>query len=519
MSATRASHRVLLVLASVTVACGQGGAGSARTLVYYESYDPRSLDPALSTDVPTGEMVTLMFDGLTAFDPDGRLVPGLADGWSVDRAGRHYVFHLRTGVKFHDGRPLRAGDVAASFRRVLDSHTTGGRAWPLLPIAGAAAFAAGTNADLAGVRALGDTAVAIDLAEPLAIFPKFLAMPVASIVPDPAPTDLAQRPVGTGPWRFVSWQHDDQLVFAKNPAYWGGAPLADSLKVRIIPEPLTLAAEFEARRVSVIEIPFSETARWQQLHPSWLVRKPALRVIYLALNNRRGALRDVRVRQAINYGVNVAEILHRVYADRGIRGRGAIPPILPGGDTTRVGYDYDAAHARALLASAGYAQGLDLQLWISATNVPLARVAEAIQADLARVGIRAEIVARDASSQREAARAGKADMALLDWWADYPDGDNFLYPLFATASFGPGGNYAFYSDPETDALIAQARRTTDDSARVALYRRIDERVYRAAPWLYLWFPVDLWARQPYVAGWDLPVIFNGQHWARAVATP
>ncbi len=110
-------------------------------------------------------------------------------------------------------------------------------------------------------------------------------------------------------------------------------------------------------------------------------------------------------------------------------------------------------------------------------------------------------------------------MALLDWWADYPDGDNFLYPLFATASFGPGGNYAFYSDPETDALIAQARRTTDDSTRVALYRRIDERVYRAAPWLYLWFPVDLWARQPYVAGWDLPVIFNGQHWARAVATP
>src|SRR5206468_897853 len=85
---------------------------------------------------------------------------------------------------------------------------------------------------------------------------------------------------------------------------------------------------------------------------------------------------------------------------------------------------------------------------------------------------------------------------LLDWWADYPDGDNFLYPLFATASFGPGGNYAFYSDPETDVLIAQARRTTDDSARAALYRRIDERVYRAAPWLYLWFPVDLWASAP-----------------------
>jgi len=519
MPAARASHRVLLVLTAVALACGRGGAGSPRTLVYYESYDPRSLDPALSTDVPTGEMVTLLFDGLTAFDADGRLVPGLSDGWTVDRAGRHYVFHLRTGAKFHDGGPLTAGAVVASFRRVLDSRTTGGRAWPLLPIAGAAEFAAGKRADVSGLRALADTAVAIDLAEPLAIFPKFLAMPVASIVPDPAPADLAQRPVGTGPWRFVSWQHDDQLTFAKNPGYWGGAPLADTLRVRIIPEPLTLAAEFEARRVSVIEIPFSETARWQNLHPTWLVRKPALRVIYLALNNRRGALQDVRVRQAINYGVDVGEILRGVYADRGIRARGAIPPVLPGGDTTRAGYTYDPERARALLASAGYANGLDLQLWISATNVPLARVAEAIQAHLARIGIRAEIVARDASSQRAAARAGKADMALLDWWADYPDADNFLYPLFASASFGPGGNYAFYSDPATDSLIAAARRTTNDSARVALYRRIDERVYRAAPWLYLWFPVDLWARQPYVAGWDLPVIFNGQHWARAVATP
>ena len=279
----RTSRRFLLVIAAIATACGRGGAGSERTLVYYESYDPRSLDPALSTDVPTGEMVTLMFDGLTAFDPDGHLVPGLADGWRVDRTGRHYVFHLRTGVKFHDGRPLKAGDIAASFRRVLDSHTTGGRAWPLLPIAGAAAFAAGTSPDLAGVRALGDTAVAIDLAEPLAIFPKFLAMPVTSIVPNPAPQDLAQRPVGTGPWRFVSWQHDDQLVFAKNSAYWNGAPLGDTLKVRIIPEPLTLAAEFEARRVSVIEIPFSETARWQQLHPAWLVRKPALRVMIFCI--------------------------------------------------------------------------------------------------------------------------------------------------------------------------------------------------------------------------------------------
>ena len=120
---------------------------------------------------------------------------------------------------------------------------------------------------------------------------------------------------------------------------------------------------------------------------------------------------------------------------------------------------------------------------------------------------------------REAARKGEADMALLDWWADYPDGDNFLYPLFHSASFGPGGNYSFYSDPVTDSLILVARRTTNDAAREALYRRIDGRVYAAAPWLYLWFPVDLWAQHPSVAGWDLPVIFNGQRWTTVRRVP
>src|SRR5882762_4362456 len=125
----------------ILAACrGQsGGADQVRGLIYYETYDPRSLDPALSTDVPTGEMMTLLFDGLTQFDPDGKLLPGLADRWTADRKGQRYVFHLRPGVTFHDGRPLVAADVKRSFLRVLNPQTHGGRVWPLLPIAGARA--------------------------------------------------------------------------------------------------------------------------------------------------------------------------------------------------------------------------------------------------------------------------------------------------------------------------------------------------------------------------------------------
>jgi ABC-type transport system substrate-binding protein len=239
----------------------------------------------------------------------------------------------------------------------------------------------------------------------------------------------------------------------------------------------------------------------------------------VALNNRRGPLRDMRVRQAINQAVNVPEILATVYGGRGIPARGAIPPALAGSDTTRPRYAYDPRAARALLGQAGYPNGIDLQLWRTAANVELSRVAQAIQAQLAEVGVRVELVERDASSQREAARKGETDMVILDWWADYPDADNFLYPLFYSGSFGPGGNYAFYADALTDTLILRARRTTDEAARTALYRQIDERVYRAAPWLYLWFPTDLWARRAELTGWDIPVIFNGQRWTRAHVTP
>src|SRR5688572_14399213 len=504
-----------LFLCFLAACRGQTDGAQNQGLVYYESYDPRSLDPALSTDVPTGEMVTLLYDGLTQFDPDGRLLPALSDRWTADRRAQRYVFHLRPRVTFHDGRPLVAADVKRSFVRVLNPQTRSGRVWPLLPIAGASDYVDGRARDVRGIEVLGDTAVAFTLTEPLAVFPKFLAMPVASVVPSSPPPDLGQRPVGTGPWRFVSWQHDDYLRFAANSTYWEGPPRSESLTVRIVPEPLTRAAEFLAGRLSVAEIPFGETAKWEREHSAWLKRKPALRVIYVALNNRRGPLRDPRVRRALNHAVNVPEILRTVWSSRGVAAAGSIPPALGGSDPGRKPYAHDTATARRLLREAGVAGGFPVQLWRSGTNVELGRVAQAIQAQLAALGVQVEIVSRDASSMREAVRKGDTDMAVLDWWADYPDADNFLYPLFSSASFGPGGNYSFYRDPTTDSLILASRRTVDQDARETLYRRIDNRVFEAAPWIYLWFPVDLWAAQPSLEGWDVPVIFNGQRWTKA----
>lgn len=501
----------LPLLSALVVLAACGGTGPSRTLEYYFTYDPRSLDPAFSTDVPTGEVAALLFDTLTEFDADGRLVPGLATRWSVDATGRTYTFHLRADATFHDGRPVRAADVAASYRRVLDRSLLGGRPWPLFPILGARAFNAGEAREVAGIAVPDDSTIVLTLEEPLNIFPKLLAMPATAIVPTPVPEGFDQAPVGSGPWRFVSWSHDDAIVLARNPRWWGGAPAADSLRIRIIPEPLTQAAEYERGGLSVVEIPFGETRRWEARHGPELQRRPTIRDLYIAINTARGPLADVRVRRALNHAVDVGALLETVMAGRGARARGAIPPGIAGYDAARAPYAYDPALARRLLAEAGVRPGLALRLWRS-QRPEYARIAQAVQQDLAQVGIQVEIVQRDASSARAAVRKGEADLFLTDWYADYPDPENFTFPLFHSRNAGTGGNYAFLKDPRVDSLAVRLRTTPDEAEKERLARETDARIFDLAPWIFLWHPVDLWAEHPRVTGWRIPAIFNGQRW-------
>jgi ABC-type transport system substrate-binding protein len=502
--------RRLLLVTILALPCCTDQEGGA-TLNYYFTYDPRSLDPALSTDVPTGEVVSLLFDNLTQFDPDAKLIPGLARNWETDQSGQRYTFHLRPDATFHDGRPIKAPDVRASLLRALAPGVTGGRSWPLYPIRGARAYAAGESKAVDGISVPDDSTVILTLEEPLNIFPKLLAMPVAAIVPTPVPPTFDQRPVGSGPWKFVSWSHDDAIMLARNERYWGGPPQADSLRIRIIPEPLTQAAEYEARQLSVVEVPVGETRRWEQTHADELQRRPGLKDLYVAINTTRGPLKDVRVRRALNHAIDVPTLLTTVMAGRGVRAAGALPPGIAGYDSTRSPYRHDPAEAKRLLAEAGYPNGFPLRLWRT-QRAELARLAQSIQQGLSEVGIRAEIVERDASSARAAVRNGEADLFLTDWWADYPDAENFNYPLFHSRNKGPGGNYAFLADPVLDSMIVRARATPNEDEKVSLARAIDARVFELAPWIFLWFPVDVWAAQPDVRGWRFPLVFTGQRW-------
>jgi len=502
---------------SAPVACSGPGVPDRRTLIdSRDNYDPRSLDPALSTDVPTGRAVSYVFDGLTRFTPKAAVVPDLATSWELASDGITYTFHLRDGVRFHDGTSFSASDVRHSWERVLDPATKGGRGWPLYPIRGAQEFAAGKAPSISGLKVVDDSTIQITLTEPFAIFPKMLAMPATAIVPKVTPPDFGEHPIGTGPWKFVAWHHDDYLLFARNMQYHDGAPLADSLEARIIPELSTAEAEFQAGNVDVLQVPAQESPSWESNEETrpLLQSAPSLRLIYGAINTTRGPLRDVRVRQAINLAVDRGMILRRLMGGRGTLAAGVIPPSLDGFNPSLAAYPYDTARARALLKDAGYPNGIDLELWTSQSE-QFPRIAQTIQAYLAQVGIRVKIVQRDASSMREAARNGKTDIALKDWYADYPDAENFLYPLLHSNNRGVGGNVSFFSNATFDSVVSRARREPDDQKRFALYREADSLAHEQAPMLFMFFYTELYAVQPWLKGFTVPSIFTGERWTTA----
>lgn len=508
--------RLTFVLLLTIIACRRDASAPARNALIdsRDWYDPRSLDPAHATDVPSGRAVAYLFDGLTRFTPDARIEPSLARRWDISADGLVYTFHLRSDVRFSDGSAFRAKDVVRSFSRVLDPATKAGSVWPLFPIKGARAYAEGTGR-LLGVEATNDSTVVITLEEPFAIFPKLLAMPIASMVPEMLGENFREKPVGTGPWRLVEWKHDDYLKFARNADYFGGAPTIDTLIARIIPEPSTAVAEFEAGTVDILYVPEDQTRSWEDTdtRSARLTSAPALRLWYIGVNSTRGPLKDVRVRRAIATALDVPTLLSQLLAGRGRVAAGVIPPSLEGADTTRAPLAYDSAAARALLADAGFPKGIDVELWCSQT-APFPRLAQSIQAYLAAAGIRVKIVQRDASSMRAAARAGQTDLVVKDWYADYPDAENFLYPLLHTVNRGAGGNVSFFSNAAFDKIVDASRREPDAARRTALYREADSLAYAQMGLVPLFFYNELYAVQPWVQGFEVPVIFNGQRWTK-----
>lgn len=514
----RASAVCLVLLA----ACGgreRDTAGAGRNVLHLTfGTDPASLDPIQAVDVYRGQMVVYLYDGLVQFQ-DGESQPSLASSWEISEDGTVYTFHLRDDVQFHNGRSFTAGDVKYSFERALTPAAQSPLTWVFDFIQGSDAMLAGEAASLSGLRVPDPVTVEITLEQPFAPFLMLMAMPAAHIVPreeiEQKGEQFSEAPVGTGPWVFESWAHDDVIRLTANPRYHGGRPETDGMEIRIIPETTTVIAEFERGNLDVVdgnEFPRPEYERFAA-DPDWephIRKRPALITYYLALNNAKPKFADPRVRRALNYAVDVAAISAAIYPTEMILSHGPIPPGLPGYREDGEPYGHDPERARALLAEAGVE---DLTFDVFFRSLALnQRFLEAVQANLAEVGVTMNLQQRDWTAVRQAMQQGELDAYLSNWYADYPDAENFLYPLFYSEMAGAGGNAAFYENAVVDSIILTARRTLDDDERIAMYARADSLIFADAPWIFTVHPVDADLVQPWVEGYEIPAVFYGNKW-------
>ena len=478
------------------------------------SADPTTLDPAFIVDASGGSIAAKLYDGLVGFDEEADIVPCLASSWEISRDGRVYTFHIRRGVRFSNGRELKASDFKYSFERVLSPEIKSPRTWLFDRIAGAREFMEKKEPEAAGIRALDDYTLEITLTSPFGPFLGLLAMPGAYVVPreeaEKWGKDFSDHPAGTGPYTLKVWAHGSQLTLASNPGYFAGAPGLSGICYRVIPEELTAVAEFERGNLDVLSVPAPEYRRYVT-SPKWkglLLSRVGMNTYYLGLNCERGPLKDPRVRRAVSMAIARARILGTIYERRGVLAYGPVPrSLLPLPPCCTDPYPYDPEGAGSLLKEAGYPGGFKMKIYIGADQETLDMV-EVVQQYLGAVGIEASIVQLEWSAFKQATNDGEADAFWLSWQADYPDPENFLYPVFFSGNVGSAGNRARLRDKEFDALITAAQSEPDPEKRFRLYRAAQARVVDLAPWVFFWHKKDLLVRQPWVLGYRLYPINN-----------
>lgn len=467
-------------------------------LVFARGGDSVGLDPGRETDGESFYGSHQIFDTLVEFKPGTTEVqPALAESWEVSSDGLVFTFNLRSGVKFHDGTPFNAEAVEFSFGRQLDENHPYYDHGPWKYFGGM-----GMGSIIDEIVVVNDLTVKFILTAPEAPFVSNLAMDFAAIV---SPTAVAlydeefpSNPVGTGPFKLVSWTKDDSIVFEANKDYWGEGPYLDRLILRVIPDATARYLALKAGEVDVIDFPSAEDLELMAADPNIeLIQQAGLNVGYIAMNVDKEPFGDVRIRQAMNYAINREEIIEGVYGSAGQVAKNPIPPTIWSYNDDIEPYPYDPAKARELLAAAGYPDGFSTDLWAMPVARPYnpnaRRIAEIVQAQLADIGVEIEIVTYDWGTYLDKTDGtgsdtgtGEHSMCMLGWTGDNGDPDNFIYLLLsADSAVPPAMNVSFWKNQEFTDLTLQAKRVYDQDARAALYEQAQVIFHEEAPWVPL----------------------------------
>lgn len=451
-------------------------------LIIGRTNDAISLDPAIITDSESFEVTVNIYETLVKLDRDAQnVLPGLAESWSVSEDGLTWTFKIRKGVVFHDNYQLDAKAVAFNFHRWMniDSpyHTGQFTYW-------SHSFN-GFPGIVQSVTALSDTTLEIILNEPFAPFLSVLSMPAFGISsPNAIITyneGLREHPVGTGPFKFKSWEKGQTIQLEKNENYWQVPTQLDAVIFRQIQQhesAVSLLATGEihiANNLSVEDVQELSHSQFATVH-----YRPFMNIGYLALNNQSDIFKVPEVRKAVNILIDRELLLNEELDALTKSAHSFLPPLLLGYHEGIQSPEFDLERAKKLLKSAGYPNGFQTTLWVmdkprNYFSSPV-KLAEYIKKQLALANIDVEIKVFKWEEYSHQVKEGRHQMALAGWNGDIADPDNFLNTLFSSEKRKEELvlNYAFYKNEQVDFLLTQARRTTDIAFRKSLYRESQE---------------------------------------------
>ncbi len=464
-----------LILMCAALSCARRGEPS--TLVMIIESSPVNLDPRVGTDAQSERIYKLLFDALVHRDEHFNLQPWLAERWEIPDP-LTYIFHLRHGVRFHDGRPLTARDVKWTLESILSGQIRTPKA--------------STYRLIATIDAPDDYTVVLHLKEPFATMLWNLSDGAIGIVPYGSGPELSRNPIGSGPFRLVSMALDQDVVIARNGDYWGPKPHLARVRFNVVPDTTTRALELRKGSADVALNALTADMVLTLATDTKLrvQRAPGTILSYLALNLRDPILQDVRVRQALAYAIDRRPMIHYLWRDFARPAASVLPMQHWAYDPSLPTYDYDPQRARKLLDEAGYHEvnGVRFHITMKTSTEETSRLLAAVlQQQLRQVGIALDLRSYEFATFYSDVQKGAFQIFTLRWIGGNEDPDIFEH-VFHSASVPPKrANRGYYANPRVDELIDAGRRELDQAKRRRIYAQLQQILAVDMPYINLWY--------------------------------
>ncbi|WMJ89424.1 glutathione ABC transporter substrate-binding protein [Anaerocolumna sp. MB42-C2] len=461
-----------------------------------------SLDPHNLSDTLSISATRAMYENLVMFDENMKIVGQLAESYEISDDSLTYTFHLRKGVKFHDGTDFNAAAVKANFDRFMNKDNN-------LRIRGRFILTEGdVETDrIKSIETPDDNTVVFQLSAPYSPFiNKLTLVPMIS----PAAIEkygndgLITNPVGTGPYIFKEWVEGDHMTATKNPDYWGTKPGVDSVTMKEVPEAGSRTAMLQTGEADFIyPMPSDQISAVKTTGDITVNATTSTIMRYVTLNTNLKELSDVKVRQAMNYAIDRNAYVQLMYAGYGAPATSVMAPSISY-YSEQPAYEYNLDKAKSLLAEAGYPDGFKLTLW-GDNSTQEVKGMTFIKQQLEQIGIEVEVVPMEPATVSDKIyvplEEAKINMWYVNWSPSSCDADGAMRALFYSKMCPPtSANTAYYNNTEVDKLLDQGISSADPSELTKIYAEAQSTIWKDAPWLFLGNDQNIFANKTYLTG-------------------